>query len=347
MRSVTVLATSVGNDGFPSVLAALKSTDERAVRVIGTDARQEAAGLALADAGFVVPSRKDPAGLLDLLVSLCAEHQVDVLLPLSTEDQDFFAGHRSVFEGRGIAVATSSAESIAMANDKLALLDACRDRGVRCPAYLSPRSTQELEEAILSLGYPERQVVVKLNRGTGMSGVKIVRGGEETFGELFSRDCAYVRLDPLLETLEREPTFPELHVVEYLPGREFSIDVLASAGRTLASVVRLRLGTLYGLATHAVVVDEPAVDEQARAVVDAIGSSYVVNVQLREDRAGDAQIMEVNPRIPGTVGVSVAAGVNLPYLAVKLALGEDVPAPQQPSIGTEMVRYWSLVPPIV
>jgi carbamoyl-phosphate synthase large subunit len=88
------------------------------------------------------------------------------------------------------------------------------------------------------------------------------------------------------------------------------------------------------------VVDHQEAEKAARRVVELLGLSYVVNVQLRCDDAGTPRLMEVNPRIPGTVGLSVAAGVNLPYLAVKLALGEDV-HPTRPRIGTELIRYWN------
>ena len=104
LEPVTVLATSVGNDGFPSVLQALKDAPDRDVVVVGVDARREAAGLALSDVGAVVPLRSEPEALLTALQSLCRVHQVDVLLPLSTEDQEFFAAHRKPFLDSGIRV---------------------------------------------------------------------------------------------------------------------------------------------------------------------------------------------------------------------------------------------------
>src|SRR5262249_28902934 len=66
------------------------------------------------------------------------------------------------------------------------------------------------------------------------------------------------------------------------------------------------------------------------------------NVQFRDDRQGVPRLMEVNPRIPGTIGLTVAAGVNMPYLAVKLALDEPLGAVAAAREGTEAVRYWSL-----
>ena len=38
------------------------------------------------------------------------------------------------------------------------------------------------------------------------------------------------------------------------------------------------------------------------------------------------------------------AGVNMPYLGVKMALGEEIPQIQtKPKYGTKMIRYWDEV----
>jgi carbamoyl-phosphate synthase large subunit len=342
LSPVTVLATSVGNDGFPSVIEALRASGERTVRVVGVDARREAAGLSLADVGAVVPTRSEDAGLMARLAALCREYDVDVLLPLSTQDQDFFAAQTQEFARIGVVVATSAAEAVATANDKQAILDTCQRHGIACPRYHRVSSLDELQIAVRALGFPDRPVVIKLNRGTGMWGVKIVDPQLDARAKLFDRDNLRVRYEDVIAGLRNVDVFPPMHVAEYLPGREFSVDLLAWKGEVLASVVRLRLATLYGLATHAVVVDDLRVDAVARQLVSVLGLSYVANVQLRGDERDDPRIIEVNPRIPGTIGLTVAAGVNMPYLAVKLALGEAIGPIPSPVHGTEAVRYWTL-----
>jgi carbamoyl-phosphate synthase large subunit len=50
-------------------------------------------------------------------------------------------------------------------------------------------------------------------------------------------------------------------------------------------------------------------------------------------------VIEINPRVAGTIVMGVGAGANLPYLGVKYALGESLP-PVDVEWGTRMVRYW-------
>ena len=55
--------------------------------------------------------------------------------------------------------------------------------------------------------------------------------------------------------------------------------------------------------------------------------------------AASSKVIEINPRVSGTIVMCVGAGANLPYLGVKYALGEPIP-PVDVEWGTRMVRYW-------
>ena len=129
----------------------------------------------------------------------------------------------------------------------------------------------------------------------------------------------------------------------YLPGDEYSVDVLCDEGRVLASVVRRRDAAVGGLATTAQVVDEPDVDAAAREVVEAVGLSHVANVQFRRDAEGAPRLLEINPRTPGTIGLSVAAGFNLPLAAFARALGGELELPPAPRYGLSCFRYQGMV----
>ena len=69
-----------------------------------------------------------------------------------------------------------------------------------------------------------------------------------------------------------------------------------------------------------------------------IGLSWVGNVQSRRDRAGAARLLEVNPRFPGTMPLTVAAGVDMPAICLAMALGSPAPSPMG-FRDTAMVRY--------
>jgi carbamoyl-phosphate synthase large subunit len=53
----------------------------------------------------------------------------------------------------------------------------------------------------------------------------------------------------------------------------------------------------------------------------------VANVQLRRAADGTPSLLEINPRFPGALPLTIAAGVDMPSYVLDLALG--LPLPEQ------------------
>jgi len=339
---IDILVTSVGNDGFPSVLQGIKSNSERLVRVVGVDSQPSAPGLYLADKGYLVPLRSAREKLLNRLAEICRKEKIHVIYPLSTEDQEFFAAEVPWFAAKGISVIVSPLDVLQIANDKLKLYEFSQANGIPCPSFSAVRNWKDLQQTICRLGFPHRPFVLRLNRSTGAQGVKVVYAEIDARKRMFDRDNRLVGLHEVERWLQTMQSWPPFHLAEYLPGDEYSVDILCDGGNVLSAVTRLRLSTLYGLALHARVVDERDVQQSACRLVEKLGLSFVVNVQFRRSENGEAKLMEINPRIPGTIGLTVAAGVNMPYMALKMILGEPFTLPTL-RIGTVIMRYWDAV----
>ena len=135
-----------------------------------------------------------------------------------------------------------------------------------------------------------------------------------------------IRLVPDRQALEALPTDEGLIVQDLLPGEEYSVDVIADAnGGIVAAVPRTRARVDSGVAIAGRTVRDPELEDTAAAVARAIGLVGVANVQLRRDRSGRAMLLEVNPRFPGALPLTIAAGVDIPSLVVDLFLGETLP----------------------
>jgi carbamoyl-phosphate synthase large subunit len=127
--------------------------------------------------------------------------------------------------------------------------------------------------------------------------------------------------------------------MEYLPGTEYSVDMLLRGGETLAVVPRPREITKLGISFMGRIEKNLEIEELASKIAREIGLEYNINMQFKMSEEGVPKIIEINPRVSGTIVMSTGAGVNLPYLGVKLALGEEMP-PIEPKYGTRMIRYW-------
>ena len=163
-------------------------------------------------------------------------------------------------------------------------------------------------------------VIVKPRSGSGSRGIRLVERRAE------------------LEALERDGT---LLVQEHLPGA----GVLARRHRARRRARRRRrparaLKVDSGIAVTGRTLHDERLEAFARAVARLIGLTTVANVQVKLDAAGVPALLEVNPRFPGTMPLTVAAGIDMPRLAIGEALGTPIPDGPLPFEDIAMVRYF-------
>jgi carbamoyl-phosphate synthase large subunit len=281
------------------------------VELWAADIDANAAGLYLvpADRRLLLPRGDDP-GFVAALLDWCRCEAIDVVFP--TVDQELLplAQSRSAFLAAGITLVLAKAQVLATCLDKWRLYQACQ-AGVPVPRTALLDDMFDVTDWALP-------VIAKPRSGSG------------------SRDIHLVRAQSGLDILPHDGTFL---VQEYLPGEEHSVDVLAAPdARVLAVVPRLRLKVDSGVAVAGRTLHDPELDALARMVAATIGLTWVSNVQTRRDASGTARLLEVNPRFPGTMPLTVAAGIDMPAICLSLALGRPIPA-TYPFRDVAMVRF--------
>ncbi len=63
----------------------------------------------------------------------------------------------------------------------------------------------------------------------------------------------------------------------------------------------------------------------AEQLVNKLGLDGNIGMDFKFDSLGNAQLLEINPRIDATVSIFAAGGLNLPYLRIKQLLKEPLP----------------------
>lgn len=304
-----VLVTGVGGAAGVAVLRALR--DDTSVRLFGADIDPYAAGLYLV-AGpdrWLAPEGA-AADFTGRVLAYCRRQRIDVLIPTVDEELIALADGRDAFADSGVRIALTGAAALRCALDKFSLAQRC------APTVPTPRT--ELLNHDVDPDSWEYPVIVKPRRGRGSRGIRTV---------------------PTAARLRERIPDEGFLVQEFLPGAEYSVDVLADlAGRVVAAVPRARLRVDSGVSVAGQTLHDPELDALARAVFRAVGLTLVANVQCRRDRAGRAVLLEVNPRFPGALPLTIASGVQMPRLCLDAVLGEELPA-QVPFTDRIMVRF--------
>ena len=312
MRPVTVLLTAAGVPGSAALIRALRENGEREVRIVGTDMSELAVGRHLCDAFHVVPGGGDP-GFVNALAAVSVQERVDAVLPQSSYELGALAGARDRFDA---AVLVASPEAVRRSNDKAqtyALLDAI---GAPGPRWQLARGREAVAEAARALGYPGEEVAVKPLESSGSRGFRVLSASADPLEQLLTNRpgvAPAMRLEELVAVLPEEGG-PQLLVMELARGKERTIDGIARAGRIVLGHPKTREAMRAGLAMYFETLDDPSLMDVASSIVRELELDHFFNIQLVGDR-----VIEVNPRISTVV---YQEDLNLPYLGVKLALGE-------------------------
>ncbi len=305
-----VLITGAGG---PAGVCLLRALAVRPVSLLAGDIDPYAAGLYLVDAErrLILPPGADEQ-FADVVLATCSRLAIDVLVPTVDSELLPLAVRRAQFEAAGVRLVLAPLETLEVCLDKWALHGRCHGQ-VRVP------DTQLVDESFQPALAP-LPTIVKPRTGSGSRGVHRVDTVEQ------------------LERLERDGS---LLVQELLPGPEYSLDVLATRARCVIAVVpRERLKIDSGIAVTSRTRHDDGLESIGRNVAELIGLTGVANVQVKEGVDGEPALLEVNPRFPGTMALTVASGPDMPWLCVADAIGEPMPKATLPFTDIAMVRFF-------
>ncbi len=260
--------------------------------------------------------------LLEDAAEVCRAEKIDLIIPHKIEHRLLFLENRGLFGPAKILSAPSDA--ITAAEDKLGFLSLCAKNNVPVPTHHVASSIRELRESVALLGYPWKKVVVKPVRGSGSRGLRILNRNVN-FRRLFTKkrpDYPEITLSNLHRIIGDR--FEKLLVMEYLPGKEYSVDCLRQDGTELC-LARQRLQTMNGLTTVGVVERHAEIEQHSKSLSLALGLETVFGFQFREDEGGRMKVLECNPRIQGTMIMSALAGANIIAASAAMLLGRKPP----------------------
>ena len=334
--------TGAGAPGAAGILHCLKK-DTR-ISIVAADAREDAYGRYLTDTFELLPSASQTE-FAEQVLQICQKHSIQILLPLVTRELIPLALHREAFEKAGIRIPVSSLNALEIANNKGKLYQFLQWRGMELPDFRIVENPVQFRTAIEESGYPAKPVCFKPVESNGSRGFRIINKSVNELDLLLTQkpSSVLITLEEAIRILSTG-SFPELLVSEYLPGDEYSVDCLARQGEPVLVVPRLRKRMINGISVEGEFVKEDKIISYCSQIIRELQLHGNIGIQVKANQEGDFLVLEINPRVQGTISAGLGAGINLPLLAIKQELGLPVEAAELTvKWGTKFSRYWQEV----
>lgn len=308
LKGVSNSAILVPGASAPAAINTIKSLKmvKYPVRIVSSDTNPVSAGFYMSDAHELLPEIESKL-YLTRLFEIIAKHKISILMPSSGYDIYHYSKNKEKLLKLGALPVVSDEKT----------METCRDK-MQTFNYLSkkfdlPFTTSDSRK----IGrFP---LIAKPRYGKGSKG--IVKIDNEN-------DLKYIqsKQDGLI-------------FQQYLPGTEYTIDVLSNLeGEPIIAVPRIRLQTRAGISTMGKIVKDENISETCKSVAKYLKIRGPCCIQMKESEEGNLKIVEVNPRLGGGTIFTTLAGANFPAMILDMVKGKKLKIPKISEI--TVVRYF-------
>jgi predicted ATP-grasp superfamily ATP-dependent carboligase len=265
-------------------------------------------------------AREDSDDYAQALVNFLKNHPYDMILPFGNNANH--AVNRAQDELRKYTrLLTPSRRAHEIAYDKQATAQHCRTVGIDAPATFFDYDEADLPSIANTLRYP---VVIKARSGSGVkAGLRYATNQSELLAK-------YHELTDMIHANENAK-YANPIIQEFIPGYVHDACLLLENGKTLAALTQIRQ-LMYpitgGVGAINYTTHNPELEAVATRLMESLEWTGPAEVEFKYDqRDKKYKLVEINPKLWGTLDLSIQSGVSFPVLIRNLLMGEKVTQP--------------------
>lgn len=267
-------------------------------------------------------SRDDYEGTVNQVKELLQTNKYDLVVPLVDFSADLLARNYDEFK-KYTKVATNPFSVYDLAQDKLNTMKICMENDIPCPQTLigidSCKSLKDKE-----IKYP---IIIKPRVGYGAVGFKVINSYED--------------LQNIVEN--KKIRLAEYVIQEYIPQTDIQYEtaMFVDDENNVKSALVFSKNRWFpiegGSSTLNITINRPDIVEMCSKLLKTIGWRGCADIDLIQDpRDGIAKVMEINPRVSGSVKISFEAGIDLARQMIEYEFGEEVTEYRKYKIGQRL-----------
>lgn len=325
---INVLVTAIGGPTGIGVLKCLAGREN--IRLVGVDARQETPCVDLCDKFYLVHKIKEKEYFQEIQ-KIVADEKIDFLIPTMQDEILLFSKNLM-----GVATALPISDHYDCLLDKSVLYEFLKNKIPEIVPRYTVAANNRCIPQIKKQVFPKDDLVcVKKINGHGGIGFSILTDNKDRLLSLVN--CGGKSIYDLAFYSQLESSEPQM-VMEYLTGKEWSVDVFIADGKVNVCVPRLRKRVSNGIVIEGIIEKNDELIELSNKIAVMLVKTGFINLQFIETAKG-FYLIDLNARFCGSQIHSFGAGVNFPYLLMTFML-YGVTEKVNVKWNTKMMRYW-------
>jgi len=267
------------------------------------------------------------------LLKILSSNKYDSILPFGVVSTISIARIKNeLSKYTNIGIADYNIVELIHDKEKLQLL--LNDNGFKVPKVYEYESIEDLKN--IQIKFP---VVIKIRKGCGVDkGVRYA----ENFEEL---ECNYKDLSSKTTLNSDIEDFFKPMIQEYIPGKIHDGLFLFNKGKLKSAMTQIREVTYPisgGVGVNNITTYEPELIKYGKEILKFVKWHGPCQVEVKKDeRDGGYKLIEINPKLWGTLDLSIKAGINFALKSVEIAVNGDTEEEYNYKIG---LKYKWLFP---
>jgi predicted ATP-grasp superfamily ATP-dependent carboligase len=256
----------------------------------------------------IVPPNIDEALFLQQLMQILSDYNYDLVLPFGLVSYYVCSKYQDKIKQRS-NLFLPDYNNLEVANDKRKSAKLCQDAGIDYPLFYEVSNRDDLKQIAGNIKFP---VVIKARSCSGTEkGLRYARNREELYAkydeiESHGMSCAYDYTNPLVQ--------------EFIPGYIHDACTLSLKGVPLYILTQVRalMYPVYGgVGAINITTENSELKRIAQKTIEVFCWNGPAQIEFKYDpRDKKYKFIELNPKLWGTLDLSIKAGFNFPQLVL-------------------------------
>ena len=261
---------------------------------------------------------------LAFCLQVCQQHQIEVFYPWRHFAKLY--PDRKQFADLGVKVIFPCSDSdFHTIDNKAAFYRHLQEKNlpVSVPLFATANTKTEFIAQYTALKQQAHRLCMKPCVSIYAAGFKVIHD-ESDYDPwkalVHGHDRYAIAYNPLLHLLP-EVFFREMMILDFLPGDEYSHDILCCNGKVIAGTIRQKY---HAHDKYQLLIQNSEIERMSALLIAEFNLSGFINVQYRDDRQGMPFVLEINPRISGGFPKITLAGIDYVSLFVKMLSYQEI-----------------------